>query len=106
MAIIIHLPVKSLDTKTLALYLCVKIYDAERRCTMIRPYDPGAERARQQDILASVAGTARHRPDGARRPRSASRPALALAGALRRMADRLDASETPAPSAQSVAGPC
>jgi hypothetical protein len=105
MAPIIPLRVKYLDTKTLDRYLYVKIFEVEREeVRMLRPFSPEEGRVREMEIRAAVARKARTLRDGA--PPSAGtagRPAIALAAALRRVADRLDARPAPGRSAPGVA---
>jgi hypothetical protein len=75
---------------------------------MMRPYERETERTRELEVRAGLARAMRSRPAGTEPSRPARRPALALAGALRRAANRLDASGTSsAPSAPPrMATPC
>jgi hypothetical protein len=76
---------------------------------MMRPYGPEMEQFRELELRAAVARARRNRSNGAEPSRSASRGTQALAGALRRVANRLDAAgaSPPVPSAEpGIAGPC
>jgi hypothetical protein len=67
------------------------------------------EQFRELELRAAVAKARRNRPDATEPSRSAGRAAKALAGALRHVANRLDATGTSRPvptTAPGIAGPC
>jgi len=79
---------------------------------MLRPFSPEEGRVREMEIRTAVTRAVRGREascaSSARPPceKSSAGPAIALAAALRRLADRLDARPvpgSPAPSARGVA---
>jgi hypothetical protein len=72
---------------------------------MMRPYGPELDRTRELEARAALVRALRSRDEGAAPARRARRPAVAVAGALRRVANRLDASGTSTP-APRVATPC
>jgi hypothetical protein len=76
---------------------------------MIRPFGPEMEQARELEVRAALVRAQRIRPESAEPSRSSGRTALALATALRRVANRLDSSGAPGPQPAAVSGatgPC
>jgi hypothetical protein len=76
---------------------------------MMRPYGPEMEQFRELELRAAVARARRNRTDRTEPSRSASRGTQALAGALRRVANRLDAAGTSRPvrsAAPDIPGRC
>ena len=71
---------------------------------MLRPFSPEEGRAREMEIRAAVARAVRDRNEGTAPSRRSGRSAVALATALRRLADRLDARPVPGSSAPSARG--
>jgi hypothetical protein len=76
---------------------------------MMRPYGPEIDPTRELEVRAALVRALRTRDEGTAPARSTRRPAQALAGALRRAANRLDAPGTTTPAASpapGVAAPC